>query len=85
MLDYRSWGATKNCHGCRYWSEMLAREDGAGVVAMCLARGQTATNAGKWTTKNETCGAWAEGSDGAIDEPGSDPLRYKTSTAANYK
>ncbi len=39
-LDYRSWGATKNCHGCRYWSEMLARSRGEGIIAKALGTGE---------------------------------------------
>ena len=37
-LDYRSWGGTRNCKGCRYWSEMVAHSIGGGPVqAMCLS------------------------------------------------
>lgn len=72
MLDYRSWGDTKNCHGCRYWSEMLAQAIGDGPLeAMCLA--QDGPYTGKYTTKRQTCKAYEEGSLGAVDDPGGNP------------
>lgn len=70
-LDYRSWGETQNCHGCRFWSEMLAKDDGAGILAMCIA--PTGPRHGKYTGKHVTCDAWQEGSMGAVDTPGGDP------------
>lgn len=74
-LDYRSWGETRNCHGCRFWSEMIAEYNGAtGMRAMCIApRGPDAPNSGKYTGKLATCAAWQEGSLGAVDDPGGDP------------
>ena len=70
-LDYRSWGETKNCHGCRYWSEMLAQACGGPMEAVCLAR--KSPNSGKYTSKQTTCDAWEDGSMGAVDQPGGDP------------
>lgn len=71
-LDYRSWGETKNCHGCRYWSEMLAQAvDGGPMQAMCIAN--NGPHSGQYTTKRQTCDQWEEGSLGAIDQPGGDP------------
>ena len=31
-IDYRTWGATRTCKGCRYWSEMVAQSIGGGPV-----------------------------------------------------
>lgn len=70
-LDYRSWGETRDCKGCRYWSEMLAQSLGGGPVqAMCISGGKLT---GKYTTGRMTCDAWQEGSLGAVDQPGGDP------------
>lgn len=70
-LDYRSWGETRNCHGCRHWSEMIARSVGAGVEALCL--NPRSTNSGKYTSSRKTCDQWQEGSLGAVDSPEGDP------------
>jgi len=71
MLDYRSWGETQNCHGCRYWSEMIAHSEGSVMKAMCLGPGST--NYAKYTAKHQTCDKWQEGSLGAVDSPEGDP------------
>jgi hypothetical protein len=70
-LDYRSWGETKNCHGCRYWSERLAMSDGNGLRAMCISA--DSPNKSKWMPKRGTCEKWDEGSMGAVDSPGGEP------------
>lgn len=76
-LDYRSWGTTKNCHGCRYWSEMFAEVIGGGpLMAMCLHE-EGAKYAGKMTTQRQTCEGWEEGSLGAVDSPGGNPYEYE--------
>ena len=37
-MSDRTYGETRNCAGCRFWSEMLAQAIGGGpVTAMCLA------------------------------------------------
>ena len=73
-MDYRSWGESRNCHGCRYWSEMLARSHGSGTQAMCIApRNADAPHSGKYTDKRQTCNAWADGCFGAVDSPGGNP------------
>ncbi len=74
-LDYRSWGATRNCKGCRNWSEMLASFDGGGLRAACLSA--TSPNAGKMTLGFKSCESWEEGSLGAIDSPGGDPYDFE--------
>ena len=70
-MDYRSWGETKNCHGCRYWSEMIAQSGESGMQALCL--GPRSPNRAKYTTKTKTCDQWEEGSLGAVDSPEGDP------------
>ena len=64
----RTYGASKNCGGCRYWSEMLAMCDGGGPVkAMCLADGGPLS--GKYVTAQRSCTAWKSGHYGAVDDP----------------
>ena len=73
-IDYRSWGQSHNCHGCRYWSEMLARSnESGGIVAMCLASGPKATKFGTYVGRGNDCAAWESGELGAIDAPGGNP------------
>lgn len=68
-MDHRTYGETKNCKGCRYWSEMLAQSIGGGPVqAFCLAQGGPMS--GRYTSGRQTCPAWASGHYGAIDTPG---------------
>ena len=67
----RTFGETKNCAGCRYWSEMLAQAIGGGPVqAMCLGEGQYR---GKYTSARGKCDKWASGHHGAVDDPYCDP------------
>lgn len=64
----RTMGETKNCAGCRYWSEMIAQSvNGGPVEALCLAA--AGPLAGKYTTGGMTCSAWKSGHHGAVDEP----------------
>lgn len=75
-LDYRTWGETRTCKGCRYWSEMLAEFREGSMRAACLA-GQ-GEHAGKFTPEHESCGSWKGGELGAIDSPGGDPYAEQT-------
>jgi hypothetical protein len=80
-MDHRSYGETKNCKGCRYWSEMLAQAHGGGPVqAMCLS--QDSASKGKYMNPWSRCDKWASGYLGAIDEPGQDPCAYDDTDAA---
>ena len=64
----KTMGATENCEGCRYWSEMLAFCDGAGPVqAMCLC--DAGPKRGKYTIGRESCQKWESGHLGAVDDP----------------
>jgi len=78
-MSHRTYGATIDCKGCRYWSEMLARTEGGPVMAYCLA---PKAKPNTWKSGTFTCAEWASGFDGAIDEPGSDPDRYTQEDAA---
>jgi hypothetical protein len=60
-------GATRNCEGCRYWSERLAFADGGPVLAMCLCK--TGPKRGAYTTGRATCQEWKSGHLGAVDDP----------------
>ena len=66
------WGGERNCDGCRYWSDMVARA-GSGttnprgdVEAMCLSAG---SRKGQYTTSEETCEAFARDNAGKVDSP----------------
>lgn len=76
MMDYRTWGETQNCKGCRNWSEMLARADGGGPVqAICLS--SESPNNGKWLTGSQTCVNWQSGELGAVDDPSGNPYEME--------
>lgn len=63
----RTYGETKDCRGCRFWSEMIARAVGDGPVqALCLGDGKFA---GKYVAGRQTCDAWKSGHLGAVDDP----------------
>ncbi len=63
----RTFGETRNCAGCRFWSEMIAKCDGDGPVqAMCLGDGVLKS---RYTTARQTCKSWKAGHLGAVDEP----------------
>ena len=68
-MSVRTFGETRDCAGCRYWSEMLAMADGGGPVkAVCLA--PAGPRRGQYQSGRATCDAWASGHYGAVDEPG---------------
>lgn len=75
----RTFGKTRNCFGCRYWSEMIAFAQGGPVKALCLGPDGQAPR-GEYRAGTETCQAWASGHLGAIDEPGQDPRAYDGDT-----
>ena len=70
-MSDRTYGETKNCAGCKFWSEMIAQSIGGGPVeAMCLAnKGPDAPWSGKYTQRWMKCKAWEAGPYGAIDDP----------------
>ena len=67
MTDHRTYGETRDCKGCRFWSEMIAKSDGNGVEAMCL--NSTGPKSQKYTVARSTCDGWRSGHFGAVDEP----------------
>lgn len=65
----RTAGATRDCNGCRFWSEVVAQAvGGRPVEALCLSR--TGPRAGKYTAGADACEAWKPGHHGPVDEPG---------------
>lgn len=65
----RTFGKTRDCAGCRYWSEMIAQSvDELGLQAMCLG-GDEAPKRGKYTYRHQTCTGWKSGHHGAVDAP----------------
>lgn len=64
----RTFGETKDCAGCRFWSEMIAMaNDDRGLQAMCLS--SDGPLARKYTVGVQTCTEWKSGHLGAIDQP----------------
>lgn len=63
-----------NCVGCRFWSEMIAMQREGVMQAICLS--QISPNKQQYTRASFSCPAWKEATDGAVDVPNSDPLRY---------
>ena len=71
-IDYRTWGATRTCKGCRHWSEMVAQSVGGGPLqAMCLNSVSPMRN--EFMSPNRTCPEWQNGGLGAVDQPGGNP------------
>jgi hypothetical protein len=67
----------RNCSGCRYWSEMIAKVHDTALMAMCLGEGRLK---GKYTTEEQVCEAYAKNSHGAVD----DPPDYGEAARASY-
>lgn len=68
----RTFDVTRNCAGCRFWSEMIARAEGGGPVeAMCL--NPASRQRGNYVAGFQECLHWTEGGLGAVDQPGGDP------------
>lgn len=74
----RTFGETKDCRGCRFWSEMIARSIGGPVEALCLA--PEGPFKSKYTGGRRTCESWKSGHHGAVD----DPPNYGEETRALY-
>lgn len=71
MTD-RTFGETRDCKGCRNWSEMVAQCMGGGPVeALCLSRESPLK--GKYTAGDRSCPAWKSGHLGPIDDPYDQP------------
>ena len=78
-MSDRTYGETKNCAGCRFWSEMIAQSiSGGPIEALCLSA--VGRYSGKYTTARKSCAAWKSGHHGAID----DPPNYGEETRALY-
>ncbi len=60
---------SKNCGGCRFWSEMCAQSLGCGPIeALCLS--DNSPSCGKFVTETHKCDAWKDSLGYAIDAPG---------------
>jgi hypothetical protein len=64
--------AVGQCLDCWFWSDMIAKCDGAGPVqAMCLNR--ESRNHLKYTVSQVTCDKWEDSLNGfRVDSPGED-------------
>ena len=67
------WAGERNCDGCRYWSDMIARAGGGttnprgDTEALCLAK--SGHYAGRYTTAEMACDAFARDTAGKVDGP----------------
>jgi len=78
MTD-RTFGRTRDCRGCRFWSEMIAQALGARPVeALCLS--DAGSKRGQYTIGLATCESFKSGHHGAVD----DPPNYGEETRALY-
>lgn len=68
---------TRDCGGCRYWSEMIAMVQDGVLVAMCLGTGPYGS---RYTNATTTCDAFAKNTAGAVD----DPPAYGEESRAEY-
>lgn len=76
-MSHRTYGETRDCKGCRYWSEMIAGCHGDGPVkALCLAPVPAPFRLQHMPGYSK-CEAWASGHLGAVDEPGQSPTAYE--------
>ncbi len=80
-MNHRTYGETRDCNGCRYWSEMIAQSiGGAPVQALCLS--PTSPRRLQYLSGTQSCTDWASGHLGAVDEPGQDPDAYANEVPA---
>ena len=67
------WSGERNCDGCRYWSDMIARAGGAttnprgDTEALCLSK--DGPHAKQYTTADQTCASFARDTYGKVDSP----------------
>lgn len=64
----RTYGQTRDCQGCRYWSEMLAMYAGETQGAMCL--NPDSPDHMQYRREKHACAAWKSGHHGPVDNPG---------------
>lgn len=64
----------RTCKHCRYWSDLIAKSDGASMSAVCLNKQSVYTNA--YTGSFMSCPQWASWHLGSIDDPGIAPDAY---------
>lgn len=66
-MSHRTYGETRDCKGCRFWSEMVAMVEGGQVVAFCLS--PESLHTGRYTAPRSSCSEWKSGHHGAVDDP----------------
>ena len=75
--------SSRRCSACRYWSDLMGKAVDGVTYAVCLSPYQKGSDnkavalyRGEYRAGDQSCRGWKSGHLGAIDEPGSDPLRY---------
>ncbi len=66
---YRSYGKTRDCRGCRFWSEQKAIKDGDRFGWKCLCLNRDSPRAYLYTRGKDYCPKWEDGEFGAVDDP----------------
>lgn len=64
----------RKCASCRYWSELVGEMNNGITRAMCLST--LSRKKGRMQPENQSCGDWASGNLGAIDDPNKASNRY---------
>lgn len=64
----RTYGKTRDCRGCRYWSELFAKQIGRGPLN-CRCLNVNSPNFCKYMPPRDWCNRWVEGELGAVDDP----------------
>lgn len=67
-MNHRTYGKTRDCKGCRFWSEMIAAYTPTDRGAMCL--NPDSPQRQKYREGFHTCDAWKSGHHGPVDNPG---------------
>jgi hypothetical protein len=63
-----------NCGTCRYWSELITRSFGLEIKALCL--NPKSSHHQGYRAASDSCQQREEATDGAVDDPRKEPLRY---------
>jgi hypothetical protein len=71
----RTFGRTRQCAGCRFWSDMVATHEQGVLKAMCLIADHHFPNSGNMVEESDFCDGWKSGHYGPIDEDGADIAR----------
>jgi hypothetical protein len=66
----------ENCENCRYWSELVVKCQGAGYEIQALCLNQKGPFHARYRDAGQWCHTWADGADGAVDDPDLPPGAY---------